>query len=192
MHNRIKELRQEKGWSMRELAARASTTGSTINKLEKGYTTLDVNWMERLAKAFDVSAEEIMRKSKVASLTDDAEIYEPDDLDLSSFITGEGHLLYKMITNVLDQIGIVSGDILVVDTDPDEIAAVQSGDVVIARLRDQGESWTLVRQFIEPSLLISNSSSKNEPGINLRSQSAGITGVLLSSHSKFRKKRAAR
>lgn len=36
LKNRIRELRQEKGWSQSELASRAHTTQNTISSLETG------------------------------------------------------------------------------------------------------------------------------------------------------------
>lgn len=57
--NRIAEIRQERGWSMEELAARANTTASQINKLEKGRVRLNFDWMHRLARALEVHPVEL-------------------------------------------------------------------------------------------------------------------------------------
>lgn len=60
MQNRISELRTAKGWTMAQLAARADTEASTINKLEKGKTKLTLEWMARLAQALNVRPEHII------------------------------------------------------------------------------------------------------------------------------------
>ncbi len=51
--NRIEEIRKARGYSMEELAQRANTTASQINKLEKGRVSLTLEWMYRLANALD-------------------------------------------------------------------------------------------------------------------------------------------
>lgn len=47
--NRIRELREEIGMSQAELARRANTTPSSLNKVELGTRRLDQDWMRRLA-----------------------------------------------------------------------------------------------------------------------------------------------
>lgn len=53
--NKIKDLRDARGWSMQRLADACSppTTASQINKLEKGRIRLTVEWMQRLADALE-------------------------------------------------------------------------------------------------------------------------------------------
>jgi repressor LexA len=58
--NRVRALRAERGWSLAELADRAGTTASQIMKLEKSQRKLDLNWIERLAKAFGIPTGELM------------------------------------------------------------------------------------------------------------------------------------
>src|SRR5262245_33684803 len=52
--SRIRELRDARGWSMADLAARMGTGASTINKLEKGRPQLTIAWLARLAAAFGI------------------------------------------------------------------------------------------------------------------------------------------
>ncbi|MCW5698770.1 MAG: helix-turn-helix transcriptional regulator [Rhodospirillales bacterium] len=49
--NRIRELREGRGWTMEELAVRVAppTTASQISKLEKGRRKLTYEWMQKLA-----------------------------------------------------------------------------------------------------------------------------------------------
>jgi repressor LexA len=60
MPSRIKQLRQERGWSLEELADRAGTTFSTIWKLEASTRKLDLEWIDRLAAAFGISPFDMM------------------------------------------------------------------------------------------------------------------------------------
>ena len=60
--NKIKALREERGWSMARLAeaCHPPTTASQINKLEKGKVRLTVDWMRRLADALECHQLDIM------------------------------------------------------------------------------------------------------------------------------------
>src|SRR5690606_9663457 len=61
MPNRIKLLRELKGWPMQRLAEEVwpPTTAAQINKLEKGQRQLTYDWIQRLAKALGVSPYDI-------------------------------------------------------------------------------------------------------------------------------------
>lgn len=52
----IARLREERGWSRPQLGARLTppTSGQQIERLEKGQRQLDTDWIERIARAFDV------------------------------------------------------------------------------------------------------------------------------------------
>lgn len=58
--NRVRALRAEKGWSLADLAERAGTTRSQIQKLETSQRRLDFEWVSRLAKAFEISEQELI------------------------------------------------------------------------------------------------------------------------------------
>lgn len=65
--NRVRALRADRGWSMAVLAERANTTASTIAKLERSQRTLSLEWIERLAKAFEISSAELLHGGKPAA-----------------------------------------------------------------------------------------------------------------------------
>jgi transcriptional regulator with XRE-family HTH domain len=70
--NRLKRLRQEKGWSQDELAFHAHIDGRQISRYENDKVTPSVDVVVKLAKAFDVSVDHL--------LLDDAPrrpLYEP-------------------------------------------------------------------------------------------------------------------
>ena len=60
--NRIKELREARGWTMQELADRVvpTTTAPTINKIEKEQRGLTEKWMRRLALALGCAPAELL------------------------------------------------------------------------------------------------------------------------------------
>lgn len=58
--NRIKDWRLKRGWSMQQLADKADTTRSQIDKLERGERRLTVDWMKRLADPLGCAPAELM------------------------------------------------------------------------------------------------------------------------------------
>lgn len=189
MHNRIKELRTARGWSMRELADRANSSASTINGLEKGKTQINVAWLQRLSEVFEVPPEEILgiESAPARQLSEDVAQYDQSGQQVRQIRLEEAQFLYEAKTAVLDQIGILPGMILVVDMSPGAVGALRQGDVVVAQAYSDMSAVTILREFIEPSLLITNSSMRNLPIINTRTEDAVVKGVVVSSVSHFRR-----
>jgi transcriptional regulator with XRE-family HTH domain len=189
MENRIKQLREARGWSMRKLAEKVSTSASTINKLEKGETTLNVHWMERLARIFEVSAAELLGSaSDKVGFQEDVVPHEQGQGEPKLALT-ETQLLYQVKTKALDQLGIMPGALLVVETSKASVTAIADGDPVIAELNGDRDVVALLRQYIAPSLLITNSSEDNAPIINLRNENAGLKGGVVAAHNFFHHKK---
>lgn len=64
--NRIRELREAKGWSQQQLADRVEpkTLQPQIDRLEKGQRRLTQEWMERIAAALGVDSVDLLPNSK--------------------------------------------------------------------------------------------------------------------------------
>lgn len=58
--NRIRELREERGWSLEQLAERCNTTNQQISRLERGQRELTLRWMQRVASALGVSVVQVL------------------------------------------------------------------------------------------------------------------------------------
>ena len=62
---RIRQLREHRGWSQRELARRAGIRQATISHLESGRAkTVDLAILEKLARALDVDPGYLIVKKK--------------------------------------------------------------------------------------------------------------------------------
>lgn len=59
MKNRLKDLRNERGWTQADLAQRVSVSRQTINAIEKGKFDPSLPTAFRLAKLFDLKIEDI-------------------------------------------------------------------------------------------------------------------------------------
>lgn len=190
MRNRITELRNARGWSMRELAARTNSSASSINALEKGKTRLNSDWIERLCKAFSIEPEELLGfdddKSTVF-LSDDVEKLTEEQLSNIEIKLKETQFPYRVMSSVLDQLGILPGATLVTDVSQEQMRSIVTGDIVISQLHVDMRRFTLLRQFIEPSILITNSSRENAPILNLRTDDVGIKGIVVAAHNEFRR-----
>jgi transcriptional regulator with XRE-family HTH domain len=63
--NRIKELRDQRGWSLRDLAERCGLTFTMIQRLENGTTQLDVEKMRRISRGFNLPASALLNDEDV-------------------------------------------------------------------------------------------------------------------------------
>ena len=59
MNNRLRELRDARGWSQGELAERLEVSRQTVNALETGKYDPSLPLAFRIARLFDLSIEEI-------------------------------------------------------------------------------------------------------------------------------------
>lgn len=58
---RIVKLRNTRGWSQEELAHKADITRSYIGQIERGERSVSIDIIERIAKAFDITVDELFR-----------------------------------------------------------------------------------------------------------------------------------
>lgn len=187
MENRIKHLREARGWSMRELASRANASASTINNLEKGNVRLNLEWIERLARIFGVEPTDIvaMGELKAAGFSEDVQPFDlkPGRTDIPA--VGENEFIYQVRTRALDHIGIYPDDLLIVSIADGFLERLKNGDVVIAQAYEGDKSLdakTVLRQFLKPGLLVTNSSEDNPAPIVIGKQDASIKGVVTAVH----------
>ena len=59
-HRRLRELREEKGWSLVELGGRLEVDASTVNHWELGIAYPPLHRMAAIAEAFDVDASDLI------------------------------------------------------------------------------------------------------------------------------------
>jgi len=72
--NKIKELREERGISSRDLAKKIGTSAPHMSRLENGQTPLSIKWIAKIANVLDVNSNDIVDlplDRKFASTCDD-------------------------------------------------------------------------------------------------------------------------
>lgn len=160
--NRIAELRRLKGWSQSELAEKCGVVKNTILRLEKGETRLTVDWMHKLAQVFECSEADLLDMAAFAEAEDDIteadmKVYGP----VASAMALKGLRVFKVTGTSVSSTGIEPGHVITVDTSPDAISGLKSGDIVLVNLSGRRQAQVL-RQFVHPGMLVTN-----RPGNNL-------------------------
>jgi SOS-response transcriptional repressor LexA len=89
--------------------------------------------------------------------------------------------MFKVTSNCLNELGITEGDPIVVETTPLTKSDLKMGDLVVVEVGgDRGEPGALVlRQFLGPNLLVTNSSENNAAPIHMVKARAKIIGRVL-------------
>lgn len=58
---RIRNLRKERRWNQEELAHRADISRTYMGSIERGETSITVDSLEKIARAFDMTVEELFK-----------------------------------------------------------------------------------------------------------------------------------
>jgi SOS-response transcriptional repressor LexA len=89
--------------------------------------------------------------------------------------------MFKVLTNGMSELAITEGDPIIVDTAPSAKSRLKMGDVVVAEVggEDEAAGVLVLRQFLEPNLLVTNSSDNNAMPIHIVKARAKILGLVL-------------
>ena len=195
--NRVKELRKSRGLTLMALAEKAGMSHTYLSRIEQGSRGLSVPVAERLATALEVSVTHVLgvQAGKVAlppeaGLAEDAEPYAPGPSDRLLVRPRKGDCIdpWKIKTNAIDRAGIRIGMIVFVDISAEAVDNVQPLQCVVAQVYDPNEltkATTVVRQFVPPSLLISNTSGAALPILDIDKGEAAIKGVIIGRYDQF-------
>ncbi len=175
MENRIREHREARGLSLAALAGAIGTTPSTLSKLELDKIPVTTEWLERLAAALELPAAELIARDPGAAPAADVAAYDGPKTPEMRDAAARGETLWRVGSRNLDQIGLLPGDVLVCRAPAGGLA---SGVVVVAEVTGaEGESLLIARQFLAPSLLVTNSSGANGV-LNMRDRLSRVVCVL--------------
>jgi transcriptional regulator with XRE-family HTH domain len=163
--NRIRHWREQRGLSQAELAKRIGTSQPNFYRLEAGDQRLTVEMMRKLAKALNISPLDLLSAAVCAGLAQDVEKAGTEGMAESVVraLAVKKLAPYKVLTPALERAGFAPGSTTIVDESKAAIAAVKTGDAVIADVREIGatESYCVLRQFIAPGMLTTNRSGAN-------------------------------
>lgn len=178
MANRIRELRTALGLTQQDLAERMGVHLSTVSKIELGTIGIKGKHLHALSEALAVPISELLDEPIGYGFAENAEAYQPAPTDPLTQWTRPPYGLVRMKDNSLDQLHISAGDVLVFNGDRDIDKRLEMGRIVVCQVmsgQHLTEGATIVREFIEPNLLITNSSGDNAQPIRLTSRDPNPT-----------------
>lgn len=192
--NRIKSLRKERHLTSEQLAEKVGISQGHMSRIENGTRGLSLPLAERFAVVLGTDTQTILglvdgvalrRPEPSGGMAEDAEPYTlgPDDFVVIAPRARENVDPWKVKSNALNLLGIQIGDIIMVDVSAEAVEAVRPLQPVIAQIYDDSEgplkAMTVLRQFVPPSLLITNSSDVNAVPMNRDRDDIAIKGVVV-------------
>lgn len=186
--NRLKELRQSRGWSVRDLAEKAGISHSYIVRIESGERGLSVDMAEKLGNALDVAPSKVLGLEQDGSeqprhlgLRDEAEPYEigPTSPITLRSTARENVVPYEVKSGALDALGYTPGDVVFVNISQSAVDNLAPGQCVLVQAYDGMTAKTILRQFIAPALLITNSRTENAIPLRIDADDVAIKGVVI-------------
>lgn len=190
--NRLGEFRARAGLSYQALAEKINTSVSTLRRMEEGETALVHELLEPLARLYNVPWYELLMPQNevpklrgaapvgLAGLAESAAPFvPPPDHPLTRSPLADTETAWQVKGRDLDAIGLVDGDVVILDIGAAAVRNVATGDVVVAQVYGPGltDAVTVMRQFVAPDLLIVNSRRDDSPPIHLDRADVAIKGV---------------
>lgn len=170
--NRIRELREARGWSSDYLARLLGTTGATVRRLEIGQQNLTVEWMQRLAKALQVWPSDLLAQAAAADVRDEVATVATEATP--ALATG-GITTYRVISDSVTAAGIAVDTIIAVDGR----ATPTAGDVCLIEIAGlDGTPHYVLRQWLPPGLLVTNRAGANT-AMQCDDIGARVVGVVM-------------
>lgn len=188
--NRIREFREAAGLTQEALGERLSMTKYKLSRLENEETKLDLDTAVKIANALGVKLPELIGIGAAAGFQEDAVAYDPGGSDPLARLAdvSRNQSLYVVKTRVLDELGVLPGDVLLIDMNEQAVKAIEPLSIVVARLYSDTElldGTTMLRQFVPPNLLVTNSREHNEPPLNMARADVHIKGIVISRHHRI-------
>lgn len=166
----LKRIRKAAGMTQAELGARVGMSNDTISRIETGRQIMSMDEAMKIASALNVSLTDLVGHSDV-SITQEAEPI--------------GDETFRALAGTLDDIGIVAGDMLAT-------VSVAAGSLpepyqpVVARYGSNGKAIYLLRQFVPPLQLATNSTRDHRAPVRA-GDGVTIVAAIISSQSPARK-----
>lgn len=197
--NRMQDLREARGMTLEQLAAAVRSSKTTVQALEQGNRALVHKLVEPIAKALGVDWIELLTMpappaaaAPARGFAESAAAFKPaPGHELHGIKLGPLESLFQVRDESMAAIGIHKGDLLLVDVSAKAVRGIQTGDTVIAQVYGPGltDAVTIVREYIAPSLLITNPGTGTIEHIDLTAGAvdAAIKGVASRRYGALRK-----
>ena len=135
----------------------------------------------RIASALGVGIGDVIGPTHGDAGEAEVERYVAEPNDPYRSFEGANRSLYLVKSRSLDQLEINAGDLVLVDSAPEAVQSIAPLKVVMAAHRPQqgGTAILVLRQFVPPKQLVSNSSGEAAPILNLGRDDVQIVGVVV-------------
>lgn len=191
--NRVREFRIAAGLTLEQLADRMGLSHSHVQRVETGKRGLSVPLAERFADVFGKTTQEVLGMSATPAnatgghlasggFREDAEPYADRKRLRLQPRKGENIDPWHIKSDAVARAGVRAGQVRFVDLSAEAVENVKPLQCVIAQIYDvgpEGRTVTVVRQFVPPSLLITNSDTICEMPLDIDKGDAYIKGVIL-------------
>jgi transcriptional regulator with XRE-family HTH domain len=183
--NRVKLLRKQNGWTQAQLATKIGVAVETVSKIERRVQGITEGQAHALASTLGVRIDDLYEPGVeyAPGMAEEASPFVPLSTSFESRIPlEENQSWYRITKSYLDQLGYMDGDQVIIDISREAMNDLHIGDIVIAnqyRKTGSKSTETIVRQFIPPSILITNSLHHNQPILNTRADDATILGIVV-------------
>jgi transcriptional regulator with XRE-family HTH domain len=185
--NRVRELRKKHGYTLEKLGEMVGVTHQT---------NLTLPLAQRLGEALGEDVGYLLGLTDEPTNagfihTADAEPYrdEANELAPAHLRKNPNIERWRIIRPVIDRAGVPNGAIVYVDRSPIAIESLKNRKdpaCVLGEVSDATKkSVVIARQFIPPSLLITNSSGTNEPSLDLSKNEARVLGIIRGQFIRF-------
>jgi transcriptional regulator with XRE-family HTH domain len=154
--NRIRELREKLGMTQQELADLMGVNKKDVSRYETGFSTLNIEWMQRFARALRVHPQDLLNIVAMSASADEVVALPPEDVGITyAALKARGIVGYKVLGDAVAETGVAPGQIIFVDTTQTDPACFPAGALVLASINGH----LVLRQYMPPRKLITNSAS---------------------------------
>jgi transcriptional regulator with XRE-family HTH domain len=189
--NRIKDRRRAAGLTLEQLAERTGLSHGYLSRIERGVRGrrgLTMATARRIAEALDTDVASVLgvhegatNGSASRTVPDhggpDAEPIANDPVPGGVLTTAAGVSRWRCLSDVLDRADIGANEVLLVDERVEYVEDIKPLQPVLVETTG-AEPRVLLRQFVPPSMLVSNSSAGQRPIIDLDDHEVLIRGVV--------------
>ncbi len=181
MKNRLKQFRLEKGLTLTDLAGLTGISESHLSRVEAGARGLRLSKLQLVARHLGVKPADLVGEEQVSFIPDLAPYTPPKGSAMEKAFEPSTQKIYKVLTDVLSELGITAGDPIIADESEKVLKSLKSEQrvVVLAKAGREQDSVLLLRQYISPNLLITNSAEENSLSLHIVKSNVKIIGVVL-------------
>jgi transcriptional regulator with XRE-family HTH domain len=189
--NQISRYRKAAGLSQEALGSRLGLTKFQVSRLENGDTALTVQTAMRMAEVLGVTIEQLVGKEgepATGFAEELAPYHSAGDDRLSQALTSSNVHLFTVETDAVDLGGYPRGMIVQINDSRRAVQAVkplQAVRVLYHPPENGTRAVSLLRLFVPPRLLITNSSIRNLPSLDCDVDDAHIVGVVQGGYQRF-------